>query len=98
QWQTDQKGPVGRFDTGSIKTLIDSLPEKSPLFEEAYSSGKTLAEATRNYVHALFGDEGLVVVDADHQDFKKVFTNILKDDILHNKANELVGEASEALS
>ncbi len=98
QWDTEQKGPVGRFDTSSIQVLIDSLPEKAPLFEEAYTHGKTLAEATRNYVHALFGDEGLVVVDADHRDFKKGFTEIVKDDILHNIANELVSETSEALS
>lgn len=97
QWNTDQKGPVGRFNTSSIKSLIESLPEKPSLFEEAYLQEKTLAEATRNYVHALFGGEGLVVVDADNHDLKKLFSAVIKDDILHNKANDLVGETSEAL-
>lgn len=98
QWDTEQKGPVGRFDTSSIQALIDSLPEKAPVFEKAYAEGKTLAEATRNYVHALFGEEGLVVVDADHQEFKKSFSKVIEQDLLHNKVNDLVVATSESLS
>lgn len=96
-WKTDQKGPVGRFSTSSIKTLIDSIPEKLPLFEEAYSKGKTLAAATRIFVHELFGDEGLVVVDGDNPNLKRSFSSFIKDDLLHNNAHKLVVETSEAL-
>lgn len=96
-WNTDQKGPVGRFSTSSIKTLIDSIPEKLPMFEEAYSKGETLAAATRIFVHELFGDEGLVVVDGDSHGLKQSFSAIIKDDLLHSSAHKLVVETSEAL-
>src|SRR5699024_1121789 len=58
RWETSQKGPVGRFSTESIQAVLDDLPEKVPLFENAYQEGKTLAAATRHYVHELFGAEG----------------------------------------
>ncbi len=98
KWETDQQGPVGRFDTSSIQTLLDALPEKVPLFEKAYKEHKTLAAATRAFVHALFGDKGLVVLDADHHDLKKSFRHVIKDDILHHHAHEIVTACNEDLA
>ena len=97
QWNTDQKGAVGRFSTDAIQALIDSIPEKVTLFETAYSKGKTLAEATRFFVNELFGEEGLVVVDADNAELKATFSSVIKDDLLNNNAHQLVVESSEAL-
>lgn len=97
RWETTQKGPVGRFSTDSIQALLSDLPEHVPLFEEAYKKNKTLAAATRDYVHALFGEEGLVVVDADDPDLKRTFLPVIKDDILHHQANTLVENCNAAL-
>lgn len=97
-WETDQQGPVGRFDTSSIQALLEAMPERVPLFEEAYKKHKTLAAATRAYVHELFGKEGLIVLDADHPELKESFKHVVKDDILHHRANEIVTACNEALA
>jgi len=96
-WETNQKGPVGRFSTRDMALLLESIPEKLPLFEKAYRENDTLAAATRHYVHELFGGEGLVVVDGDDARLKKAFIPIIKEDILHNHANKLVEETSSQL-
>lgn len=97
QWNTDQKGPVGRFSTDTLHALIDTIPERVTLFETAYSKGKTLAEATRFFVNELFGEEGLIVVDADNAKLKTSFSTVIKDDLLNNNAHRLVVKTSEEL-
>ncbi len=96
-WETDQQGAVGRFDPKSIKTLIDELPEKPDLFISAYLEHNTLADATRCYVNKLYGSQGLVVLDADCQTLKNKFKNIMKDDLLHHNAGNLVKNTTDKL-
>lgn len=97
QWDTHQKGPVGRMKPHSLNALIDQLPERVPLFEKAYLDHDHLADAVRFYVNELFGDEGLLVVDADHRYLKKLFAPIVRRELLENKANDLVNESSQQL-
>ena len=96
-WETDQQGAVGRFDPKSIKTLIDKLPEKPDLFIQAYLGHDTLADATRYYVNKLYGSQGLVVLDADYPALKEKFKNIMKDDLLHHTAGDLVKNTTDKL-
>ncbi|BDD10100.1 putative cysteine ligase BshC [Fulvitalea axinellae] len=96
-WNTDQKGPVGRFDTASIQGLIDSLPEKPELFVKAYSESKTLASAVRKYINGLFGASGLVMIDGDRPELKALFSHVVKSDLQEHKANDSVNEYSQKL-
>ncbi|MGK7389637.1 MAG: bacillithiol biosynthesis cysteine-adding enzyme BshC [Candidatus Cyclobacteriaceae bacterium M2_1C_046] len=96
-WETDQKGAVGRFDPSSIKALLKDIPGVPDFFKEAYSQ-KTLAEAVRYYVNHLFGSEGLVVIDADHKAFKKLFTDVIKDDLSQHSAKKKATEQMDVLS
>ncbi len=95
-WDTDQTGAVGRFDPASIKPIFDeiSMPE---FFKEAYLKHQTLAEAARYYVNALFGDEGIVVIDADDADLKRIFEPVIKEDVFKNTPNVLVNESNTSL-
>ncbi|MEP3388284.1 MAG: bacillithiol biosynthesis cysteine-adding enzyme BshC [Reichenbachiella sp.] len=90
QWQTDQKGAVGRFKNDGLKELLESLPEKTELFEKAYLENDNLADAVRFYVNELFADEGVVVVDADHPKLKRLFAPVIKDELLRSRSNDLV--------
>ncbi|EMR02182.1 bacillithiol biosynthesis cysteine-adding enzyme BshC [Cesiribacter andamanensis] len=96
-WQTEQTGPVGRFSTSGLAELSRELPEAVPLFEEAYSQEPTLAAATRRYVHSLFGQWGLLVLDADDAALKRSFMPVLKDELLQQKSHRLVQQASDQL-
>ncbi len=97
-WESDQKGPVGRFDPSTLKSLMDELPEKIDLFEKAYLEYNNLADATRYFVNELFGDQGLVVIDADDHDLKKLFGTVIKDDVFNQNAFGLVNKTSEQLN
>jgi bacillithiol synthase len=61
-WETAQKGPVGKFKPESLKTLLEELPEKVPVFENAYLQSNTLADATREfqiqYIRQAISDHG----------------------------------------
>ena len=97
-WDTSQKGPVGRFSTENIKSeFLNSIPEKVSLFEEAYLRNTKLADACRQYTNDLFGEFGLVVVDADHPRLKNTFRPVIEDDLINNKANTAIGDTNKAL-
>jgi uncharacterized protein YllA (UPF0747 family) len=64
--------------------LFDQIAGDISVFKNAYSKNKTLSGAVRHYVNDLFTNEGLVVVDADHPQLKKIFVPVMKADILDN--------------
>ncbi len=82
-WNKTDTGAVGRMQTegmdvviAEIKQLLgNSAPtsELVALFEMAYLPSKTLAEATRILANALFGNHGLVIIDADCRALKSLF-------------------------
>ncbi len=98
QWETSQTGAVGRMNPQELSAILEEMPEKPAIFEKAYLGQKTLAAAVRQYVHDLFGAEGLVVIDADDSRLKKIFAPIIKDDLIANKANELVESTTQSLA
>ncbi|MBX2964530.1 MAG: bacillithiol biosynthesis cysteine-adding enzyme BshC [Cyclobacteriaceae bacterium] len=96
-WGTNQQGAVGRFHTNDFKNLLTEIPGDINLFKEAYTKHKKLSEAVRYYITALFGYEGLVVVDGDDQSLKKIFTPVIEQDIFEQRHKPLVDAADKAL-
>lgn len=97
EWQSDQKGPVGRMNTSSMKELLDELPEKPSFCDDAYLGSKDLAAATRYIANHLFGNHGLVVLDADNKDLKKEFIPAIKDDLFNNQPFQLANQSTTQL-
>lgn len=97
-WHTDQQGAVGRFNTKDFKKLLAEIPGDVSVFREAYTRNSTLAGAARDYVNALFGNEGLISLDADDRDLKSLFKPVMENDIIHHKTIELVDETNKALA
>lgn len=96
-WVTQQQGAVGRFSTNGLAELTASVPGDASLFTNAYRKGKTLAEAVRLYVHALFGAEGLVVIDADEPELKALLTPVMREDITKGTTKTLVEKTNALL-
>ncbi|MCH7401300.1 bacillithiol biosynthesis cysteine-adding enzyme BshC [Belliella kenyensis] len=98
QWESDQKGAVGEFEIdGSFKEFVNQLHFVPALFKEAYLSSKTLSEAARKYVHALFGEEGLIIIDGNDSKLKAPFVEVMKADMLDHRPFEKASEATQAL-
>ncbi len=96
-WETAQTGAVGRFATAGLAELANGLPADASLFADAYAKNKTLADAAREYVHRLFEQEGIVVVDADDADLKRLLTPVMEADILEHKPVALVAQTNQRL-
>ncbi|MGP8216818.1 MAG: bacillithiol biosynthesis cysteine-adding enzyme BshC [Bacteroidia bacterium] len=101
-------GPVGRINIHTLAPVLETLfaiigesekaGELKKILSDAYSGGKTLAEATFTFVNALFGKYGLVVVDADNAELKKLFIPVITDELNKQSSYRLVTETSEKLS
>ena len=98
RWEkADAAGPVGHLSLEGIERVWQQFGEMPSLFREAYQQSATLAEATRRFVHSLFGEQGLVVLDADHPRLKAEFAPILQREIVHRPAQTLVEQTSTKL-
>ncbi|AWW31060.1 bacillithiol biosynthesis cysteine-adding enzyme BshC [Echinicola strongylocentroti] len=97
-WNTTQKGAVGDFELdGSMEELLKEASFVPDFFKEAYRKNTTLAEAVRQYVHHLFGDQGLVIVDGHDRKLKELFIPVIKEELCSGKANDLVNAQSQKL-
>jgi bacillithiol synthase len=102
-----EKGAVGRLSTESLNEVIselsgilgDSIKAKELiiLFENTYLKHDNLADATRYLIHQLFGEYGLVIIDADEKHFKNEFYPIIKDDIANQTNFKLVNQTISEL-
>lgn len=96
-WQTEQKGAVGRFEVEAMASMFPELTDVPNLIEQCYVEGISLVQATRKFVHALFGKYGLVCLEADDKALKTLFIPIVKDELLHSNAEKLVLETNQKL-
>lgn len=97
RWESDQQGPVGRFALDGIKEVLAQLPESVEIFEKAYTECSNLADATRHFVNALFGQYGLLVLDADNSELKKIFLPVIQDELTMQSSAALSEQSSEKL-
>jgi len=96
-WETAQTGAVGRMNPATLQNVLEELPESMPLFADAYTQEPTLAHAVRRYMHQLFGEKGLIVVDGDDPLLKQALQPIMEADIFHHMAEPLVKKATQEL-
>lgn len=55
------------------------------LFEKAYLNHNSYVDATRYLINELFGNEGIVIIDANENKFKSQFNDVFYKDIFENK-------------
>ncbi|MCA6078982.1 bacillithiol biosynthesis cysteine-adding enzyme BshC [Fulvivirga sedimenti] len=98
RWDTDQMGAVGRFLTSDMKPLLEKLSAVPPFFHQAYQGRKTtLAQAVRSYLNHLFGEYGLLILDADNRAQKSLLQKVMEDDILHQRIKPVVDATTDQL-
>ncbi|MFH4968834.1 bacillithiol biosynthesis cysteine-adding enzyme BshC [Gaetbulibacter sp. M240] len=107
QWSKDSKGAVGELNTTGLdevfrivsKAFGDSFvaQDLKKLFESAYLKHDNLADATRYLANALFKDLGLVIIDANDQDLKRLFIPYLQEELLERTSYQKVMETNAGL-
>ena len=106
-WKKNAAGATGRLNTSDITDALaaykgylgisENGTEFSKAIEKAYTSNKTLADATRELVDTLFGKKGLVCIDADDAALKTPFSDIMYQDITAGNSFTQINASSAAL-
>lgn len=107
QWNSNQTGAVGHFNTQGLEAVFEVIssefgPGKNAeqlktWFKDAYVKHDNLTDATRFLANELFGEHGLVILDADHQDLKRLFIPNMTAELLQQTAFKTVTETNKTL-
>lgn len=99
KWSAEAKGAVGGLKTDSLNEVLaelkallgDSLAATDfySIIERAYRPGRTLAQATREFVHVLFAGK-VLILDANDSKLKKFFIPFIKNEIEKQDSEALV--------
>jgi bacillithiol biosynthesis cysteine-adding enzyme BshC len=107
RWNKESTGPVGRLSTEGLSDFLEIYQQElgsgknaqyiKTLFEVSYLQHSNLTEATRFLANALFGEYGLVILDGDNSDLKRIFTPYIKEELLLQTAHKEVTKTIEKL-
>ncbi|MFD2099265.1 bacillithiol biosynthesis cysteine-adding enzyme BshC [Flagellimonas iocasae] len=108
QWNRSASGAVGALSTEGLDAVFELLSpelgntgnaaELKKLFKNAYLEHSTLTDATRYLANALFGSEGLVIVDGDDAALKKLLVPHAEKDIFEHVPFHTISESIAELS
>jgi len=97
-WWYEASGATGRINPDTMRQALNQYKgvlgldhhahELAEIVETAYTKFDRLADATRYMVNALFGQYGLVIIDADDHQLKKQFADIMEQDIIGQNSFE----------
>lgn len=107
QWMQQSSGAVGEVSTSGLAEFVKVFSnvlgssahaiQLKALVKNAYINHKNLASATRYLVHALFGSEGLVIIDGNDATFKRLFIPQIASELTNQHAFATVSETNKAL-
>ena len=108
RWNKEVKGAVGRVSTQGLdqvfqefETLLGSSTNATrlkKLFTSAYLEHDSLTEATRFLANELFGAHGLVIVDGDDKELKKLFVPFVNEELRHQTCFKKVMQTNDTLA
>lgn len=107
RWQSHQTGATGRMSLDGAEEFIQELKavfakeqfagDALDILERAYLSQNNLADATRDFALSFFGNEGLIVLDADRPVLKKLLKNVVRQELAIQPSFRLLTETNEKL-
>ena len=108
QWNTTQKGAVGRMKVdkelvkliGLMEGQLLVLPHGKEIIsslKEFYKEGATIQDVTFRLVNSLFAAFGLLVLLPDNALLKKQMTAVFEDDLFNQTASGIVEKTAEKL-
>jgi bacillithiol biosynthesis cysteine-adding enzyme BshC len=107
QWNSNQTGAVGHFNTEGLEEVLKIVSSEfgqgknaeqlKDWFKKAYLEHDNLADATRYLANELFGEHGLVILDSDHSDLKRLFIPNIEKELVEQTAFKNVLETNKTL-
>ncbi len=108
KWDRASSGAVGELSTNGLNDVFKTFSSEigqgknadylRSLFEEGYVKHDNLADATRYIANKLFTKEGLVIIDANASELKRLFIPFIEKDLFSNTSYKKVTQTCELLS
>lgn len=106
-WNKKAQGAVGKLDLEGVSSVFAEFFEKFPdsqrkkelenLVNSSYLNSKNLTEATQKLVQGFFGEYGLLLLDGDTKELKKLMIPAFQEDLIQNSAFTIVGNTNRKL-
>jgi len=106
-WNGKNDIPVGRKNITDLKPVLEQfindiqfLPNANfltELIQNAYFESETLAQATQKLIQTLYKDLGLIVINADSKNLKKLMTPYFKEELLNQTSFEKIAQTNQKL-
>ena len=106
-WQSGQEGAVGAMSTESLNAPLaelkdilgdsDRAQEIYKKIEHSYTSHDRYGMATIDYVHTLFAEEGLIAMDMNRPELKRLFIPIMEEELFQQPSQAFVEKAQQEL-
>ncbi len=107
-WKNKESGSVGKMKVDTLKAPLTELKEILgeserakeiySVFERAYTSHKTYAEATNHLVHELFGKFGLLGLNTTDPELKALFAPITEEELFEQPSQQFIEKAQKQLT
>ena len=102
RWNRESNGPVGRLSSEGLDLVYEAFSKEIglgnnakyllDLFKKSYLEHQNLADATRFLANELFKNEGLVIIDGDAKELKKLFVPYAKNELIQQTSFKKVNE------
>ncbi|WP_313384810.1 bacillithiol biosynthesis cysteine-adding enzyme BshC [Chishuiella sp.] len=99
-WSKQFGGPVGRLSTEGLQEVFDYFfmlipngnkkEQLKELINQSYLSNDKLTDATRKLVHLLFKDYGLLMIDGDDKELKKIMVPTFEKELIESTSYQHV--------
>lgn len=107
-WENpDVAGASGRWNTAgmqevkqSILDLFENQPEKVKFLDDLLdlsSHQERYGLVMRNFIYRLFGEYGLVILDPDDAEFKKLMIPVFRDELFNRNSEKIIRRTIEQL-
>ena len=107
RWPKEASGAVGEMTLDTLLPALDifeSHLENSDytkslkaLIDKSYRSATNLSEATFTLVNELFGEYGLIVLEPQNRELKRLFIPFIEQELLQNTSHTSVANQTEKL-
>ncbi len=107
EWIRGTTGMVGEISTNGIENALENFQKLlgesdnanalTGLFKKSYLEHKNLTEATRFLANEIFGDHGLVILDGDDRELKRLLTPVNERELFENLGFKTVNETVKKL-
>ena len=107
-WNKETFGPVGRLSTNGLDKVFEIFEKElgigknadylKNLFQKTYLEHDNLTNATRFFANELFQNEGLVILDGDDVNLKKIFAPYVERELMEQVSFQKVNETAKLLA